>query len=76
MSDWLHNLPIFWMTFVVFGFTYLLAAGTFGLVETLANGERGYARRESSGVTRDIDRSNASVEGSVFGRALVALTTA
>jgi hypothetical protein len=30
MSDWLHNLPIFWMTLVVFGFTYLLAAGIYG----------------------------------------------
>ena len=43
MSDWLHNLPIFWMTFVVFGFTYLLAAGIYGLVMVLAKGERARA---------------------------------
>jgi hypothetical protein len=36
MSDWLHNLPIFWMTLVVFGFTYLMAAGIYGLVTTRA----------------------------------------
>src|SRR3974377_1219752 len=40
MSDWLHNLPIFWMTLVVFGCTYLLAAGIYGLVKILAKGER------------------------------------
>jgi hypothetical protein len=43
MSDWLHNLPILWMTFVVFGFTYLLAAGIYGLVKFLAKGERAHA---------------------------------
>jgi hypothetical protein len=36
MSDWLHSLPIFWMTLVVFGFTYLLEAEIYGLVTTLA----------------------------------------
>ena len=40
MSDWLHNLPIVWMALVVFGFTYLLAAGIYGLVTILAKGER------------------------------------
>ena len=43
MSDWLHNLPIFWMTLVVFGFTFLLAAGIYGLVTVLAKGERARA---------------------------------
>ena len=43
MSDWLHNLPMFWMTFVVFGFTYLLAAGVHGLVKVFAKGERAHA---------------------------------
>ena len=43
MSDWLHNLPIFWMSFVVFGFTYLLAAGLYWLVKILAKGERAHA---------------------------------
>jgi len=40
MSDWLHNLPIVWMALVVFGFTYLLAAGICWLVTGLAKGER------------------------------------
>ena len=26
MSEWLHNLPLIWMTLVVFGVTYLIAA--------------------------------------------------
>jgi hypothetical protein len=43
MNDWLHNLPIFWMTLVVFGFTYVLAAGIHGLVTVLAKGERARA---------------------------------
>ena len=40
MSDWLHNLPILWMTLVVFGFSYLLAAGIYALVSALAKGEQ------------------------------------
>jgi Protein of unknown function (DUF4239) len=40
MSDWLLNLPIVWMTVVVFGFTYLVAAGIFTLVTSLAKGSR------------------------------------
>ena len=40
MSDWLHNLPIVWMALVVFGFTYLLAAGICWLVTGLSKGER------------------------------------
>ena len=43
MNDWLHNLPIVWMALVVFGFTYLLAAGIYGLVTILAKGERARA---------------------------------
>jgi len=43
MSDWLHNLPIFWMTLVVFGLTYLIAATIQGLVTALAKGERARA---------------------------------
>ena len=43
MSDWLHDLPIVWMALVVFGFTYLLAAGIYGLVTILAKGERASA---------------------------------
>src|SRR5262245_26138118 len=40
MSDWLHNLPIVWLAVVVFGLTYLMAAGIFALVAALAQGER------------------------------------
>jgi Protein of unknown function (DUF4239) len=43
MPDWLHNLPTVWMALVVFGFTYLLAAGICALVTALAKGERGRA---------------------------------
>jgi hypothetical protein len=43
MADWLHNLPIFWMALLVFGLTYLLAAGICGLVTGLAKGERARA---------------------------------
>jgi len=48
MSDWLHNLPILWMTPVVFGFTYLLTAGIYGLVTVLAKGERAGALKAVS----------------------------
>ena len=43
MIDWLHNLPLGWMTLVVFVVTYLVAAGIHWLVMTLAVGERGRA---------------------------------
>jgi nitrogen fixation/metabolism regulation signal transduction histidine kinase len=43
MSDWLHNLPILWMTLIVFGLTYLITAAIQGLVTTLAKGERARA---------------------------------
>ena len=43
MADWLLNLPIFWMALLVFGFTYLLAAGMCGFVTALAKGERARA---------------------------------
>jgi hypothetical protein len=40
VSDWLHNLPILWMTLLVFGLTYLIAAGIHVLVLGLAKGAR------------------------------------
>src|SRR5262245_45167055 len=43
MTDWLYNLPIFWMALVVFGVTYLVAGGIYGLVTALAKGERARA---------------------------------
>ena len=43
MSDWLRNLPILWMTVVVFGLTYLMTTAIQGLVTALAKGERARA---------------------------------
>lgn len=40
MSDWLHDLPIIWMTLVVFGFTFLVAAAIYVIVMRLAVGDR------------------------------------
>src|SRR5262249_17326415 len=40
MSDWFHNLPLFWMAVVVFGFIYLIAAAIYAVVKVLAIGER------------------------------------
>ena len=40
MSDWLHNLPLFWMALVIFGFTYLVAAAIYLIVTWLAVGDR------------------------------------
>jgi hypothetical protein len=43
MSDWVHALPVGWMAVVVFGGTYLAAAGIYALVMALANGKRARA---------------------------------
>jgi hypothetical protein len=40
MNDLLHNLPVFWMTVVIFGFTYLIGAVIYIVVVLLAVGER------------------------------------
>ena len=40
MSDWLHNLPVLWMSLVVFGFTYLVTAAIYMAVSVFAVGER------------------------------------
>ena len=40
MNEWLHNLPILWMAFVIFGLTYLIAAAIYLIVSFLAAGER------------------------------------
>jgi hypothetical protein len=37
MSEWLHNLPVAWMTLVVFGFTYLAAEAIYALVTVVAS---------------------------------------
>jgi len=40
MSNWLHSLPVLWMTVLVFGCTYLVTAGIYGVVTVFAVGER------------------------------------
>jgi hypothetical protein len=40
MSDWLHNLPLPWMTLVVLGATYLFTGGIYLVVVVLAVGDR------------------------------------
>jgi uncharacterized MnhB-related membrane protein len=40
MNDWLHNLPVMWMSLLVFGFTYVVAAAIYALVNLLAVGDR------------------------------------
>jgi hypothetical protein len=32
ISDWLHDLPVAWMALLIFGLTYLTAAGVYALV--------------------------------------------
>ena len=43
MPDWLQNLPVVWMTVVVFLATYLATAAIYWVVVTLAVGERARA---------------------------------
>ena len=40
MSDWVHNLPIVWMTLLVFGLTALVTAAIYVVVMGLSVGER------------------------------------
>src|SRR5262249_33474356 len=40
MSDWLHSLPVLWMSVLVFGFTYLVTAGIYAVITVFAVGER------------------------------------
>ena len=40
MNEWLHNLPVWWMTLVVFAITYLAAGVIFASIMALAKGER------------------------------------
>jgi hypothetical protein len=51
MSDWFHDLPVPWMALLIFGFTYLTAAGVYAVVSVLAVGERARAfKAVSSGM--------------------------
>ena len=40
MNDWLHNLPIVWMTLLIFGLTALVTATIYVVVTVLSVGER------------------------------------
>src|ERR1700745_341042 len=40
MSDWLHNLPVLWMSLLVVGFPYLVTAAIYVAVSVFAVGER------------------------------------
>src|SRR5262245_41271416 len=40
MMDWLLNLPVVWMSLVVFGLTYAVTGVIYRLVKALAVGER------------------------------------
>src|SRR5215467_14555628 len=91
MSDWLHNLPILWMTLVVFGFSYLLAAGIYALVSALAKGEQArtfkavspgllsplFVAFTAAQVWGDNERANAAVDREASAlRAVVVLAAA
>jgi hypothetical protein len=40
---WLHDLSVWWLAFVIFAATFVVAAGIYALVIALAVGERGKA---------------------------------
>src|SRR5215831_5435002 len=48
MIDWLLNLPVAWMAFIIFGGTYLAAALIQWIVKSLAVGERAKAFKSIS----------------------------
>src|SRR6201994_2167771 len=60
MSNWLHNLPIFWMAVVVFGTCYLVAAVVFLTVDSLG-------RSRSSAAFRGFSAGMLSPLGVIFG---------
>jgi hypothetical protein len=60
MSNWLHNLPIFWMAIVIFGACYLMSAIVFLIVTTLA-------RRPIGNSLRGFSAGMLSPLGVIFG---------
>lgn len=48
MGDWLLSLPVLWMTVIILAVTYLVTAGIYLLVTTLAVGERARAFKSIS----------------------------
>jgi hypothetical protein len=59
MVDWLQNLPVTWMAFVMLGRVYLSAGVIYWTVATLAVGERAHA-------FKDISPSMLSPLGTIF----------
>ena len=51
MNEWLHNLPVWWMTLVVFAITYLAAGVIFAIIVALETSDenRGRVRRFFAG---------------------------
>ncbi len=41
MFGWLHDVSVWWLAFVIFAATFIVAAGIYALVIALAVGERG-----------------------------------
>jgi hypothetical protein len=60
MSNWIHNLPIFWMTVVIFGVCYLMAAIVFLTVSALG-------RRPAGAALRGFSAGMLSPLGVIFG---------
>ena len=64
MNEWLHNLPVWWMTLVVFAITYLAAGVIFASIMALAKGERVRA-------FKSVSASLLSPLGTIFGLLVV-----
>src|SRR5215469_2472715 len=64
MNDWLYNLPVWWMTLVVFAITYLAAGLIFAIIMALAKGERVRA-------FKSVSASLLSPQGTIFGLLVV-----
>ena len=60
MSNWLHNLPIFWMAVIIFGVCYLMGAAVFLTIDILA-------RRRIGAHFRGFSAGMLSPLGVIFG---------
>src|SRR5262245_23076735 len=68
MNDWVHGLALPWMTFVIFGATYLVTAAIYGVVSRLATPER-------AGAFKAVSPGMLPPLGTIFGL-FVAFTAA
>ena len=64
MNEWLHNLPVWLMTLVVFAITYLAAGVIFAIIMELAKGER-------VRTFKSVSASLLSPLGTIFGLLVV-----